>query len=309
MPTTNIPVAPPASAIAAAIPVLAVVNGRASGIRDAQRTRREVRDALTAAGAAAEVVVTTSLHDLRAAVDRSDDRRMVLVGGDGALHAAANLGQRLPELALIPAGRANNVARALGVPTDLAAAAALAVHGTALPLDALEVRTPGRTLRAVEGVSAGFQAAARAGYQAENSGAVAAGAAALLRTLWQLPHYLARVSLDGGPIRPIPFEQLFLSTLPYFAFGLRVDPQADPRDGIAEAIELHAATRLRALALLLAARDGRHVGHDGVEITPWRRATIHDAVPLAADGEPLGVTTADVTVRPGALRVVGALEA
>jgi diacylglycerol kinase family enzyme len=290
------------------IPVLAVVNGHASGIRDPQRTRVAVRDALAAAGAAPEVVVTRSLHELRAALDRADERRMVLVGGDGALHAMANLGQRLPELALIPAGRANNIARALGIPTDLDAAAALAVTGTARPLDVLEVRIPGRTLRAVEGVSAGFQAAARAGYDAENSGALAAGAATLLRTLWAMPHFIARVSLDGGPVRPIPFEQLFLSTLPYFAFGLRVDPQADVRDGIGEAVELHASTRRRALSLLLSARDGRHVGRDGVEITPWRRATIHDAVPLAADGEPLGSTTADVVVLPGALQVVGALE-
>ena len=63
---------------------------------------------------------------------------------------------RLPELALIPAGRANNIARALGIPTERADALAVAV-GAPRPLDALHVETPDSSLYAVEGVSAGFQ--------------------------------------------------------------------------------------------------------------------------------------------------------
>ena len=55
----------------------------------------------------------------------------MLLGGDGSLHAAANVPGPKPELAIIPAGGANNVARSLGVPVDLAAAARLAVAGDA----------------------------------------------------------------------------------------------------------------------------------------------------------------------------------
>ena len=54
------------------------------------------------------------------------------LGGDGTLHAAANLPAGPAELAILPAGRANNVARALGVPLDLKAAAELAADEAAL---------------------------------------------------------------------------------------------------------------------------------------------------------------------------------
>ncbi len=285
-------------------PVLALVNARASGVRRPQRQRWAVHEALHAAGADPEVRITASLDEFAESLSAAGGRRAVLVGGDGVLHAAANLGVPLPDVALIPAGRANNVARALGIPRDLRRAAALAVHGQAGGLDVLELRTPHRRVRAVEGLSAGFQAAARARYEAENSGAVAAGALALTRTLYDLPHYSARLSFDGGPVRALAFEQLFLSSMPYFAYNLHVDPAGDPGDGLGEAVVLHSATRRRAARTLLASRSGGHIGHFGTEVVPWRVARVLDPVPLAADGEPLGVAPAEVTLVRGALRLV-----
>ena len=115
-------------------------------------------------------------------------------------------------------GAPTTVGRALGIPTDVLDAAQLAVHGVARPVDVLEARLPERTVRAVEGVSAGFQAAARGRYRAHNSGAVIAGSVALARTLLELPRFSARVSFDREPARQLRFEQMFLNTLPYFAF-------------------------------------------------------------------------------------------
>jgi diacylglycerol kinase (ATP) len=71
-------------------------------------------------GARAEALVTGSKDELWSVLRSAAaaGRRVVLVGGDGTVHAAANAPlSRLPELALVPTGRANNVARALGVPT------------------------------------------------------------------------------------------------------------------------------------------------------------------------------------------------
>lgn len=289
--------------------VLAVVNARASGVPRPQRQRWAVHEALSAAGADPEVRITGSLDELAAALTQAGGRRVVLVGGDGVLHAAANLGVVLPELALIPAGRANNVARALGIPRSLGDAARLAVRGRVRELDLLEISTPHRRLWAVEGLSAGFQAAARARYEADNSGAVAAGAYALSRTLYDLPHFSSRLSVDGGPARELAFEQLFLSSMPYFAYNLRVDPAGNPGDGIGEAVVLHAATRRGVARTLLASRSGRHIDHPGTEVVPWRAARLLDPVPLAADGEPLGVTSAAVSVVPGGLRLVAGAEA
>ena len=54
------------------------------------------------------------------------ERRVVLLGGDGSVHALANLAGHKPEVALLPAGRANNIAHSLGIPIALADAARVA---------------------------------------------------------------------------------------------------------------------------------------------------------------------------------------
>jgi diacylglycerol kinase (ATP) len=282
------------------------VNARASGIEDPRRTAADLRATLEALGAHAEAVITNGEADLfealRGAV--ATRRRLVLVGGDGSLHGAANvpLG-RLPELALVPAGRANNIARALGIPTDPAAALAVAARAPSRPLDALRVRTPQRTLYALEAVSAGFQAQARAGYEADNSADLRQGIGALARALRDFVPYEIAVRLDGTTLASRRGAQLFLSNLPYFGFGFEVDPGADPADGRLEAILIDAPGRLGMLRLLAAAYRGRHLGRPGVRRVSARGAELTQPLPLVADAVPLGTTTATVTVEPGRLRV------
>jgi Diacylglycerol kinase catalytic domain len=166
-------------ATASCVRPLVVVNGRASGVGDAEHTPADLVALLREQSRAAEGAVTMTQagfwEALRAAAD--EGRRLVLVGGDGSMHSAANA--PLAQLALVPAGRANNVARALGIPVDSAAALEVAANAPARPLDALLVTTPERRLYAVEGVSAGFHAAARASYTGENSADPSQGARAL----------------------------------------------------------------------------------------------------------------------------------
>jgi diacylglycerol kinase (ATP) len=286
--------------------LLLAVNGRASGVADAQRTAAELGAILDELGAEAETVVTSGEADLfealRGAV--ATRRRVVLVGGDGSLHAAANasLGE-LPELALVPAGRANNIARALGIPTDRFGALEVAVSAPARPLDALRVSTPDRSLYALEAVSAGFQAEARAGYEAENSADLRQGVRALARAVRNFAPYDLRARLDGEDLATDAAAQLFISNLPYFGFGFEVDPGADPGDGVAEAILIEASRRAELLGLFAATYRGRHLGRRGVRRIAARRAELTEPIPLVADAQPLGTTTATVTVEPARLRV------
>lgn len=257
-------------------------------------------------GAEAEAVVTRDEEGLWAVLRLGAelDRRVVLVGGDGTLHAAANAPlRRLPELALVPSGRANNAARALGIPTKRSEALAVAVGSPALPLDALRVATPDRFVYAVEAVSAGFQAEARAEYQADNSADLGQGLRALLRAVRRFKPYGARVELDGNPLSSSEAAQLFLSNLPYFGFGFEVNPGADAADGRLDAILLEATSRRRLVRLLAAARRGRHIGRRGVRRVAAARARLTEPLPLVADAIPLGNTTATVSVEPARLRV------
>jgi diacylglycerol kinase family enzyme len=99
--------------------LVVVVNGRASGIEDPPAPLGQLTAALEELGATADAVVTRSERDLweelRVAV--SHGQRVVLVGGTGRSTPPRAPVPRLPELALVPAGRANNIARGLPVMT------------------------------------------------------------------------------------------------------------------------------------------------------------------------------------------------
>jgi membrane-associated protein len=286
--------------------LILVVNGRASGIEDPERMADELLAVLEELGADAESAVTYSERQLWDILRFAADSgwRVVLVGGDGSLHAAANAPlARLPELALVPAGRANNIAHGLGIPTEKLEALAVAANAPARPLDALRVATPDRFIYALEAVSAGFQAEARADYQAENSADLRQGLRALARAIWRYRPYSASVRVDGEAIRSTSAAQLFFSNLPFFGFGFKVAPGADPSDGRLEAIVLEARGRTRLLRLLAAARRGRHIGRRGVLRMPATRVKLSEPLPLVADAVPLGTTTATVSVESGRLRV------
>ena len=281
-----------------------VVNGRASRVGRPDETLDRVVALLAEHGASARGMVTHDLPGLRDATRAALGGRLVLVGGDGGIHALANLGQALPEVGLIPTGQANNIARALGVPTDLAGAAALAATGSARPVDALRVETPRRTLVAVEGVSAGFHAAARHRYTAENSGALLAGVGAFASQLIRFGCYDADVVVDGAPLSQGPAAQVFVSTLPYFAYGFHVDPVARVDDGLLEAIVLRASSRTAVVRMMAAAKRGTHLGRRGVTWSHGESVTLRKPLPLVADAEPLGVTTARVGMLAAWLQVV-----
>ena len=271
---------------------------------EADETVRDLTAVLQELGADVDAVVTRSEEDLwdELAVSADEGRRVVLVGGDGTVHSAANAPlARLPELALVPAGRANNIARALGIPTTRADALAVAAAMPTRPLDALRIETPERLEYAVEALSAGFQAEARSGYSADNSSDLRQGLRAFARALRSYRPYSVRTA--GTPLESDAAAQLFVSNLPYFGFGFEVDPGADPSDGRFELILMEARSRRRLLRLLGASRRGRHLGKRGVRREAGESVSLTRPLPLVADATQLGTTTADVSVAQGRLRL------
>jgi membrane-associated protein len=286
--------------------LLVLVNAHASGLEHPGRTGDELVAVLHELGVSASAAVTHSeralWEGLRAGAESG--RRVALVGGDGSLHSAANAPlTALPELALVPAGRANNVARALGIPTGRLDALRFAAFARARWVDLLDVRTPERSLYAVEAVSAGFHAEARSDYAGENSADVLQGARALAGAVRHYKPYRIDARLDGAELGSGSAAQLFLSNLRYFGFGFDVDPAADPTDGLLEAILIEAPHRRALVRLLGATYRGRHLGRPGVRSVSGRRAELTDPLPLVADAIPLGTTTATVSVEPTRLRV------
>jgi diacylglycerol kinase (ATP) len=284
--------------------LLLVANENASGVGGHREAVDRAASLLRRQGAMVEATSTASSDELDALVSE-EERRVVLLGGDGTLHAVANIHGHTPEVALLPLGRANNIARALGVPLSLADAAALAVSGGSLALDGISVEAPGLSMTAVEGVSVGFHAQARARYHGVNSADTAAGVAAALGAFARFEPVSLALEVDGHlEVRRV--GQLFLVNFPFFGPRLPVAPGADPTDGALELVELDAGGRISLAAQLARLRRGTHLERSGVRIRTARRVRIATCgrSPVVADTTVLGAGPVELGVRPRTIRVV-----
>jgi diacylglycerol kinase (ATP) len=285
--------------------VLLVANGNASGIvREPEVVARAGR-LLRSAGARVETRLTGSLEELGALLPAAE-RRVVLLGGDGSLHGAANVPGPKPELAILPAGGANNVARSLGIPSDLAAAARLAVSGPTRALDLIAARNATRSYLVVEGISVGFHALARADYRGQNSADLVAGVRAGVGALARFQPLTVGIEADGE-FRVLRIGQLFAANLPYFGPGLHVAPGADPSDGLLDLVAIDVQSRASLVSVLRRLRNGTHVGLPGVARLSTRslRIATGGRSPIIADTTNLGTGTVELTVLPAALEIVG----
>jgi diacylglycerol kinase (ATP) len=256
-------------------------------------------------GVRVETHLTETLGELAAAWPAFHERRVVLLGGDGTLHSAANLPLGPPELAILPAGRANNIARALGIPLDLRAAVELATEGRPRLLDLISVTSGERSYLAVEGVSVGLHALARAGYKAPNSADLGAALRSAMRALRAFDGVTLCVSSDGVP-ELLTVGQLFVANLPLFAFGLRVAPLGRFDDGLLDVVGIPWEGRAHIVSTLARLRRGTHVGRPGTRT--WTAGRIRIATggrsPVIADTTDLGTGPVTLAVEPAALALV-----
>ncbi len=285
---------------------LLVANANASGLGGRRELVDQVGHALRLSGARVETRITASIDELVSLVDDEDgSRRLALLGGDGTLHAVANLRGPKREVALLPAGRANNVARSLGIPTDLRAAAEVAVRGSVRSLDLIAAESDGQRYLAVEGVSVGFLALARARYRAPNSADLLAGATAGLATLARFRPLCLGLESDGVA-EVTKLNQLFVANLPLYGFGLEVAPHADPADGLLDVVAIDGTGRLALPMMLGRLRRGTHLARPGVRAWQARRVRIatRGRSPVIADSTNLGSGPVDLSVVPAALDLV-----
>jgi diacylglycerol kinase (ATP) len=283
--------------------LLLVANGNASGLSRRPTLLNDSTQLLRSAGARVETRLTASLEELDDALATAE-RRVVLLGGDGSVHAAANSPADV-ELALIPAGGANNIARSLGIPLGFGAAAKLAVEGFARPVDAIAARTRTQSYLAVEGVSIGFHAMARANYSAKNSTDVRAGIRAGIAGLRSFEPFAVCLTLDGAT-EIVPISQLFVTNTPFFGPKLRPAPDADPSDGLLDVTVIESRGVASLLSLVPSLRRGTHVGRKGIRTLRAERIRIasRGLSPVIADTTDLGRETVELTIVPNALDIV-----
>lgn len=279
--------------------LLLIGNAQASGVGHRTGTFEGVAHGLRSYGGRVEAHLTDTLEELESFVAAADGRRVVVVGGDGSLHALANLTAPPAEVALIPAGGANNIASSLGIPLDRSAAARLALEGRVRSIDGIDAAGPDGRRLALEGVSVGFLARARLRYRSESSADLWEGVRVGLAELRAFEPVEVDVVADGDA-RRLTVTQLVVANMPRYAFGLRVAPGADPSDGLLDLVAAAPRAGLGVLRALTQLRRGRTelVGRAA-------RVTLHsDDSPVVADSTSLGTGLVSLTVRRDAIRVV-----
>jgi diacylglycerol kinase family enzyme len=267
------------------------------------------RSALAEAGAC-ELVTTGTPDELDAALDDAGRRRLVVAGGDGSLHLVVQHLHRRGELAdadlaLVPLGTGNDLARALGIPLeDPVAAARLALTGTPRPLDLVLDDTGGVTVNAVH-LGIGAEAAQRSarlkgvlGPLAYPLGAVAAGFRSTGTPL--------RVEVDGEVLADGRVLMVGIANGPGIGGGTPLHPQAVPDDGLLDVMVSTATGPFARVRFGAALKAGTHLEDRDVVSARGREVVVRGGpVEVNSDGE-LGDSCEGRTwrVQAGAWRLV-----
>jgi YegS/Rv2252/BmrU family lipid kinase len=288
----------------------AVVNPTAGGPAGAAALPVVAR-LLREAGAALDIEYSTGLaHAREIALDAGLRGRVVLaVGGDGitggiggALSGTGTL------FGIVPAGRGNDFARALGLPSGPAELADRLLHAEPRAVDTIEVESAAHHRTVVLGsVYAGVDALANrhanrsrllrgsASYYAGGLRAVAA---------WRPAVY--RVTVDGTALAHRGYTVVAANS-PYYGSGRMIAPGAQVDDGELEIVMIRHAPRRLFFALMNDLASGAHVRRPEVSVLRGREVRIEAdrEVPCGADGEVGAVLPVTARVLPGALRVLG----
>ncbi len=230
--------------------------------------------------------------------------RIVVCGGDGTLNevAIALTGSGIAS-GVIPAGRGNDFARALQLPTEVRSAVDGIWFGREHEMDVGEVN--GRI----------FLTVAAVGFDGEVAQRVAKGAWSLLGTkayvggtLQVLTNFHAPRMTIRGDFGERQGKYMLVATGNTSAYGggIHIVPGAAPDDGYFDCCLVKEVSKLRLLTLLPAAYRGEHVKEPEVEMVRTRSLEIiaEPSAAIAADGEPVGRSPATLRVLPRALRII-----
>ncbi len=220
------------------------------------------------------------------------------LGGDGTARevAAGLLGSDTP-LGIVPAGTANLMALALGLPRDPVAAAAMLCHAPARRFDAGLAGASAFLMM----VSAGLDGRAVAVDRGLKN---RLGKSAILlhgvREWWSYGYPEIEIVADGEPLPAATF--LAVCNIPYFGGSYRIAPGARPDDRRFELVTFHGSGRAPTLAFILGVVcGGWHLRRGDVSVRSVEEVvfTVPREAGVQIDGDPIppGERGATIPVR------------
>lgn len=277
----------------------------------------QVADLLVVAGLTCELVVSKTAE---AACERAralpQGVAVVAVGGDGTLGALlpAVVGSGRP-FGVIPAGRGNDLAYALGWRRATPAAVAARLQRAPRALDVLRVHL-NTDVDSVErfslnGLGMGFdaQVTAFAARVPKGFGGSLQYAVGALLALRELRAQQLQVCVDGTEVFSGPSFLVAVMNGTRYGGGFHISPKSSLTDGLADVLIGFQVGRLGLLPLMGRVLLGRHLGHPKVAYCQGRRTVLRwsEATPLHLDGDLYApVKEVNVEIVPRGVLMLGA---
>ncbi|MEU7006591.1 diacylglycerol kinase family protein [Streptomyces sp. NPDC046332] len=287
----------------------AVVNptaGGSSGTAALLPLARLLREA----GARLDTVYSRNLEHAQELARKAGAQGHVVlaVGGDGMAGCVGGaLSGTDTVFGLVPAGRGNDFARALELPTDAPGLARVLLDGVPRAVDTIEVESAVHARISVLGsVYAGVDAVANRHANASRllRGAASYYAGGLRAVLaWRTAAY--RITIDGVPHERDGYTVVAANS-GFYGFGRNVAPGASLDDGLLDVVVIGDAPKRHFFATMNELKTGAHVNRPQVEILRGKEIRIEADRPLpyGADGEVDATLPVTVRVQPGALNVL-----
>jgi YegS/Rv2252/BmrU family lipid kinase len=287
------------------VKLMLIINPRAGGGR-AGRALAGAEATLSGLGVEHRAESTRSLEHARelARAAATAGEVAVAFGGDGLVGAIAGaLRGTDGVLGILPGGRGNDLARALGIPLEPNAACQVLASGIAQPMDLGEVN--GRTFISI--ASCGFDSVAN---RIANETRLVRGnlvyAYGALRALAGWRPATFTIELEGAEQRTVVGYTVAAANSNAYGGGMLLAPDASTRDGLLDVVIVGQAPKLRFLRLLPTVFSGAHVHQPNVEIVRSSTVTISASRPFTmyADGDPIAELPVTVRALPNAIRVI-----
>ena len=248
----------------------------------------------------------SAAHLLELARVASAERPDIIVsaGGDGTHHYVINgvFESQIP-LGLLPMGTGNDLAKGVGLPSDVHAAASALVNGTVRQIDI--ARAGSAVYACIAGVGFDSIVTSYANQHARWFTGPLAYTWSLLCCMSRYRPYQLEITADGKSITTGVIFAVVGNNSSYGG-GIHLTPRARLDDGLLDVCVVPFMSRLELLRWVPRAYRGEHLKHPRIQYLQARKVTLRSNVPmeLFGDGEFLQELPATIEVLPRALRVV-----
>lgn len=248
---------------------------------------------------------------------RKGHDHVIAVGGDGTFQELINGLLQCPSherlsAGLVPAGRGNDLARGLHLPTDPMQAMATAMGSNRRKIDvAMAADAHGNTRYFAAAGGAGFDAQVAHTMATQQRFWMHGEIGYMLATLNELRRFRnCQLSITlrtdtGEQVMQGHFLFAAFANGPFYGGGMQICPDACLDDGLLDVCLVGNLSRLAALKELPGIYRATHVKHPKVTMARVRsmRIEAQPGVKVHLDGEPFGELPIELSVQPGAIEL------